>query len=143
MKTVICWYSVSGNSFAVAKRLAEKIQNAELVRITGETVVPAAARVGIIFPVHAFGAPSAVKRFVRALTAKDVFAVATCSVTAGAALKGIRQVLRLNDISPAAEYGVKMPMRGLSDFNKTGAAPALPEGAMKRVDEIAGELNRL
>ena len=66
MKTIIYWFSGTGNSLAVAKELAKSCGDAELVSIARvfRKPPPSAERIGLVFPVYAFCPPALVSRFV-------------------------------------------------------------------------------
>lgn len=87
MKTVIYYYSATGNSLYVARRLQEELGNVELRSIAkalqeGDVSVEAEC-VGIVFPMHYFGLPMQVEDFLKRLVLREatyLFAVSTCGV---------------------------------------------------------------
>lgn len=87
MKTIIYYYSATGNSLYVARRLQEELGNVELRSMAkalheGDFSVEAES-VGFVFPMHYFGLPLQVEEFMKSLVLKDapyLFAVATCGV---------------------------------------------------------------
>ena len=93
---MIFYFSGTGNSAWVAKQIAAgtddiAIDIGELIKSAGTQVVPEKAeRIGIVFPVYAWGAPNPVIQFAKKLKAeKDVyrFAVCTCGDEAGLSLR--------------------------------------------------------
>jgi ferredoxin/flavodoxin len=99
MKTVIFYFSSTGNSFALARALAGGLGDAALVpipKVLGSCAPVSADRVGFVFPVVAWGLPRIVAEFLKGLKlegAPYVFAAATCGGTPGAALRELRGLL--------------------------------------------------
>lgn len=83
MKTILYYYSATGNSLYVARRLQEELGDVELRSMAralqeGEYTVEA-ERVGFVFPMHYFG----VEEFLGKLVLREapyLFAVVTCGV---------------------------------------------------------------
>jgi Pyruvate/2-oxoacid:ferredoxin oxidoreductase delta subunit len=102
VKTTIYYYTATGNSFAIARSLAEGLGDTEIVplaRFRSQRTSPRAERVGIIFPIHAWGPPRTVTEFVGNLdlcAARFVFAVASCGGTAAGALPRLAARIRKN-----------------------------------------------
>ncbi|HOX35454.1 MAG TPA: EFR1 family ferrodoxin [Methanoregulaceae archaeon] len=102
MKTVINYFTGSGNSLAAAKRIAALLGGSDLVPIaslkdTPGRIAPAADRVGIVCPVYDAGVPRIVAEFTRRLDlskASYVFAVVTMGGTGVSALHQINGILR-------------------------------------------------
>jgi flavodoxin len=72
MKTIIYYFSGTGNSLAAARKIAGALKDCELVPIasladTPGKIVPAADRVGIVSPVYDAGLPVIVKDFAERL----------------------------------------------------------------------------
>lgn len=146
MKTIIYWFSGTGNSLAVAKELATSC-DAELIPMAKalKNPPPAADRVGLVFPVYAFCPPALVARFVEKLNAAPgayVFAVVTYAGAPGGTLEVLRRLLKNRGFELAASWGVKMP----ENYPPFGGAPA-PEkqravntAAAERIKAIAAEL---
>lgn len=68
MKTILYYFTGTGNSLAVAKKIAASLGTCNLVSVssmskTEGTIVPEADRVGIICPVYFAGLPSMVAQF--------------------------------------------------------------------------------
>lgn len=149
MKTKIYWFSGTGNSLAVAKTLAEKLPDTELIPMTAAVHHPseAAERIGIICPVYAFGPPAIVERFIGKLNAASgayVFAVFTCAASAGSSVYFLRKMLRKRGLDLSAAWIVKMPENypplggtpGLKSQQKTHAAADL------KVEQIVAQLQQ-
>jgi ferredoxin len=98
MKNTIYYFSGTGNSLHVAKRIQEKLGDTELIQITSElrdgNVTIEADVLGFVFPVHAWGPPVLVKEFLKSVTIRKpgyLFAVATN----GGGLKGLESTLKI------------------------------------------------
>lgn len=146
MKTVIYWFSGTGNSLAAAKALAESC-GAELVPMAKALKNPApdADRIGLVFPVYGFCPPALVARFVENLNIAPetyIFAVVTYAGAPGGTLAVLRKLLKNRGLELAASWGVKMP----ENYPPFGGAPApekqrnVNEAAAERIKAVAAEL---
>ena len=149
MKTVLYWFSGTGNSLMIAKTIAAELGGAEMVPMlrADRAADVVAERVGLVFPVYAFGPPGAVLRFARAVAIPAgayVFSVATMGGLAGGTHRRLRAVLRRRGIELAGGWSVIMP------GNYTPMYGAEPAGKIEktlakvpaRVGEIAAAVNR-
>jgi ferredoxin len=114
MNTILYWFSGTGNSLAVARALAEKLGETRLISIPramkGET--PPAERIGLVFPVYAFGPPKMVAEFVDRLPADAsdyIFSVATMGGMPGATHAILRSRLRRRGLDLAAGWSIALP----------------------------------
>jgi ferredoxin len=119
VKTIIYYFTGTGNSLAVAKKIAAALGDCELVPIaslmeTPGDIVPAADRVGIVAPVYFCGLPLIVTSFAERLdpaAVKYLF----CIMTHGgggesAALRQLDSILRKRQGRGLdAGFGVAMP----------------------------------
>lgn len=118
MKNIIYYFSATGNSLSVAKKIQEGLEDTELrsistaiqenagkKTITVETV----DRIGFVFPVYAWGMPRIVEEFVENLEPINVnyaFAIATCGGTPGKTLIEFNQLLAQNNFELDAGFTV-------------------------------------
>jgi ferredoxin len=119
VKTIIYYFTGTGNSLAVAKKIAAALGDCELVPIallakTGGDVVPQAERFGIVCPVYFSGLPLMVASCAGRLDLKAVpyvFAVVTNGGGGGsAALRQLDSILRKRqDRGIDAGFSVTMP----------------------------------
>ncbi|MCM8813319.1 MAG: EFR1 family ferrodoxin [Candidatus Omnitrophica bacterium] len=116
MKTILYYFTGSGNSLAVARRLAQGIGAAQLIPVSCVVAAPAvvadADRIGIVFPVYMFGLPLIIARFLRQIRGapdRYVFAVATYGGFAGSALRQAAEILRARGGKLSAAFQVRMP----------------------------------
>ncbi|MEI6293853.1 MAG: EFR1 family ferrodoxin [Methanomicrobiales archaeon] len=119
MKTVIYYFSGTGNSLSVAKKIAAALGNCDVVPIaslkdTPEIITPAAERVGIVCPVYFSGLPLMVAGFAGRVNyshCRYTFAVVTFGGSGSA--PALRQLDRLivNGYGRGLDAGfsVKMP----------------------------------
>ena len=112
MKTIIYYFSGTGNSLEVAKKLAERL-DAELVGMASLKEGPvgeADAVVGLVFPVYMYRPPRLVAAFTRRLVKpKYLFSVAVMGGDAGDALPYTEKLLRRQGIEMNAGFLVAMP----------------------------------
>lgn len=102
MKTIIYYFTGTGNSLAAAKKIAGALGDTDLVPIaslanTPGAITPAADRVGIVCPVYDCGVPVMVARFAERLDlsgAKYTFAVVTMGGMGVSALHQLDGILR-------------------------------------------------
>ena len=148
MKTVIYWFSGTGNSLAAAKALAKSCgDNAELIPMAKalKGPFPPAERIGLVFPVYGFCPPALVARFVEKLntaTGAYIFAVITYAGSPGGTIAVLQNLMKKQGLCLAASWGVKMP----ENYPPFGGAPA-PEkqqtvntAAAEQITKIAAEL---
>lgn len=119
MKTVIYYFTGTGNSLAAAKKIATVLGDCELVPIaplagTAGNIVPSAGRVGIVCPVYDAGLPVIVAEFAGLLNlagTRYIFGVVTLGGTGGtAALRQLSCTLnQKNHRTLNAAFDVKMP----------------------------------
>jgi ferredoxin len=115
MRTLIYYFTGTGNSLAVARDLAERM-DAELVSIVAvdgvERITPDADCIGFVFPVYHRGVPVAVRQFVtrlEGLAKKPLFAVCTYGNDPGSALRRFSGVIAETGGRLSRSYTVRMP----------------------------------
>ncbi len=113
METTIFYFSATGNSLALARSIANEIGGTELVPIPQAIenhVDTSGSKLGLVFPVYAWGLPRIVVDFVKQLKPRDgqyIFAVATCGGTPGGTLNQLRRILRKNGADLDASFVVR------------------------------------
>jgi ferredoxin/flavodoxin len=126
MALEIYYFTGTGNSLAVARGIAEKM-NAALIPIASlmdqPSVKTTSEEIGIIFPAYMAqlnGVPLIIENFIKRLEnirSKYIFAVCTCggqvNFNALPALKNLGRLIRSCGGRLSAEYGVKLPMNTL------------------------------
>jgi Pyruvate/2-oxoacid:ferredoxin oxidoreductase delta subunit/flavodoxin len=122
--TTIFYFSASGNSLALARDIAERI-NGTLVPIPAvmskETIQLDADTVGIVFPVYYAsndcGIPLIIERFVNKLEgigSKYIFAVCTHSGMAGTTIENLRRQVKSRGGELAAGFSLNMGSKKMS-----------------------------
>ena len=118
MKTIIYYFTGTGNSLAAAKTIAEALKECELIPIaslkdTPGKIVPATDRVGIVCPVYDAGVPVIVKEFAERLDIGAVpytFGIVTLGGTGISALHQLNRILAKGCRRKLdAAFTVKMP----------------------------------
>jgi ferredoxin len=103
MKTIIYYFTGTGNSLAAARKIAAALGDCELVPIaslknTSGTITPPAERVGIVCPVYFAGLPAMVASFAARLDlshSRYTFSVVTLGGSGGSsALRQLDRILR-------------------------------------------------
>ena len=126
MNIKIYYFSGTGNSFAVARDIANKME-ADLISIPKvmnmESIQIDAESIGIIFPSYLaplFGVPLIVERFIERITNIEflnIFAVCTCGgyecVNALPSLNKLRKIIKSRGGKLSAEYSIRLPMNNL------------------------------
>ncbi|ABS54865.1 4Fe-4S ferredoxin, iron-sulfur binding domain protein [Methanoregula boonei 6A8] len=154
MKTVIYYFTGTGNSLAAAKKIAADLGDCELVPIvsfkdTTEDIVPPAVRVGIVCPVYDAGLPVIVWEFAQRLSlagTRYVFGIVTLGGSGGtAALRQLDQsVKQQNGRGLSAAFSVRMP----GNFPPVSRPPqgkkkdGILAGADAQLKEAAGRIKK-
>lgn len=124
MKTTIFYFSATGNSLSLTRNLADELGDCEIVSIAkainNQTIKITTPRVGIVFPVFAWGMPRIVEEFVSKLSFSGkpyIFAIATCVAIQGNTLKDFKKALRLKGADLNAGFAVKAGRSSLIQLN--------------------------
>ena len=114
MKTVIFYYSGTGNSLWSARLLAEKLGDATLLPMKQADALAAgdAEAVGFVFPVHVWGIPVPVVQFIEKLSLRPrvyLFALAVNAGQVSRTLVQLRGMLAKRGLKLAAGYSIVLP----------------------------------
>ncbi len=114
MKKIIYYFTGTGNSLYIARRLSELIDGAAVKPIRNQTAADKAASViGLVFPVYLWGLPEAVARFIESMDTgfdgKYIFAVASYKSQPGDTIGQTAARLKKRGIKLAAGFTVQMP----------------------------------
>lgn len=138
---MIYYFSGTGNSRWAARKLAA-LTGDEARDIIGLDAVPTCqgeARIGLVFPIYAWGAPEPVLDFARQLDKAGAFtfAVGTCGSEAGHALKKLAAVFPLDSC-----YSLVMPNNYVigSELEDEATVRAKLDAAETELAAIAAEL---
>jgi ferredoxin len=126
MKTVIYFYTGTGNSLWTARKLSEQLGNTELYPLTltaQGSIHPQAENIGLVFPVHIWGMPSLVIDFVNRLEVKPAnyyFAIAANAGQVAATLLQLKKMMQARGLNLSAGFSINLP----SNYIPWGGAPA-------------------
>ncbi len=119
MKTSIFYFSGTGNSLAVAKDLADELNNGtdtiEILPIAKfydhESIKIDADNVGIIFPVYCHDVPLIIEEFSKKLDMDDtyIFGIATYNKEPGNALFNLNKLLEKKGTGLSSGFHISMP----------------------------------
>ncbi|MCK9582561.1 MAG: EFR1 family ferrodoxin [Endomicrobiales bacterium] len=117
MSCAIFYFSSTGNSLSVAKKLASSLGGAELIAIKNAVLnnqinLDGYDKVGIVFPVYAWGPPNIVAKFASKLKngeGKYIFAVVTYGGMPCATLSIFDKMLKKIGLKLACGFGIAMP----------------------------------
>jgi len=152
MKTTIYWFSGTGNSLKIAKDLAEKLEDTELIPIAKiwqqESIVCNTETIAVIFPLYFWGLPDIVYNFLNKLNVDKtnyIFAIITCGhAGSGSALHSIDKLLKKKNKNLNSGFFIEMPDNYLPvyDIIPKEKQKEIFESAEKKVDEIASIIKR-
>jgi len=147
MKTIIYYFTGTGNSLWTARKLAEKLPDSELIPIakvweTGR-LTPQSETIGLVFPMYFQGTPDIVLRFAEKLVLDDIsyiFAICTRGVTRGIVFKQLNRILASKDKRLNFASYLTMPDNYIVNFNapRKEHAHKVYARAENRLDKIAG-----
>ena len=114
MKTVIFYYTGTGNSLWSARLLAEGLSNAKLCHMKQADALAAgdADAVGFVFPVHMWGVPGPVVQFIEKLSLRQetyLFALAVNAGQVSRTLVQLRGVLAGRGLKLSAGFSIVLP----------------------------------
>jgi ferredoxin len=116
MKTLICYFTGTGNTLAVVRDLAQQLGDTDLIpipRVMQQVDVMAGAdAVGIAFPVYFFNVPGIVREFVQKIrftSSQYIFGIATCGERPGPALFNLKSLLEQKGTTLSAGFVFVMP----------------------------------
>lgn len=115
MSTTIYYYTGTGNSLWVARQVAEKLGETQLISIPSmKDVTPEmnSVSIGLIFPVYIWGVPAPVLRFLdklQAVKADYIFAVAVCGGQVANTLVQLQKVMQGKGLTLNSGFDITMP----------------------------------
>lgn len=146
----IYYFTGSGNSLAIAGRIAEKLKNCELTRISSRIDFSApieAETLGFVFPVYAWGMPVLFKEFVQKLKIKKadyIFVITNYAGSCGNALGAFHKIFLRKKIKIAAFGELLMPSNYVMMGNASSEHQArnILQKAEPVIDELAEKISR-
>ena len=135
------YFSVTGNSLAVARQVAEKLNESivslhEAVRrdLTQEK------RIGLVFPTYDFNIPPAVCQLVKQLRISAdayVFVIITCGGQVGNSIWKLRRLLQKQGIELAYSHKVRVPDNSAIAFGRN------PNDQMWKFKHVDGRIEQI
>lgn len=125
MESIVYYFSGTGNSLAIAKKLAEKLKCKiyPINELSNEANTQINRKIVVVFPVYlsqAYGIPIIIKdnlELLKNINNKIVIGICTCGgfklVNAVPALCNLRKVIKSNKIGYFDGYSIKLPMNNL------------------------------
>jgi len=114
MANRIYYFSGTGNSLKVAKDIANRLKETEIVPVSKavkQDISTDFDKVGVVFPVYMWGLPLIVADFFKKLKKSNAyfFAVATYGGMPGAAVVQAAEILKASGIKLSSGFAVRMP----------------------------------
>jgi ferredoxin/flavodoxin len=150
MKTIIYYFTGTGNTLAVARDLAAELGDTKLIplRLASQPggIAPDADAIGIAFPVYFLNLPDIVRQFVESIRFTGnpyIFGIATCGERPGGALFRLKELLATKGTTLSAGYAVVMPENFIGPVDLMGDACHRDEkfaAAKRRIPAIAAAI---
>jgi ferredoxin len=151
MKTAIYYYTGTGNSLWTARLMAGEIGDAALYNMSQMKNIPTIAgadAVGLVFPVHMWGIPSLVIRFIEKLDKNPdtyYFAVAVNAGQVSRTLIQLKGLMRSYGLTLSAGFDLVLPSNYIP-WGGPGPAERLEElyqAAREKIEYSAGLVKRM
>jgi len=138
---MILYFSGTGNSLAIARRLAERLNEPlmPLVDVAG-TDLTNEKRIGLVFPTYDFNLPPAMRDMVSRLNISPkayVFTVVTCGSMAGNCVWVLRRMLREKGIELAYSHKVSVPDNSALAFGRN------PNKQLKKFKRVPARMEQI
>lgn len=148
MKTIIFYFSGTGNNLSIAKKIAEQLEETTLTSIRKAKNIPLDqyGRIGVIFPVYYFHSPGIVVDILKSMEYKNhqkVFLIASFGASRGYALSDLYQILS-KKVSFIQAFPIKMPGNYILEY---GAFPlflqkSILKHAENKIQRIAEDIKQ-
>lgn len=152
MKNIIYYFSGTGNSLYVAKKIAAELPDCEVVSVASSSPgIPDSEteRIGFVYPVYGGGLPHMMARFIcnldfTAIARKDiyVFAVATYGACALNGIRDVPSLLRLKGFLLSYGAAVRMPENYILMFNRPADTEKILANSRPVIQGIADAILR-
>lgn len=138
---MILYFSGTGNSLAIARKIAEATSD-QLMPLNDavRTDLTNEQHLGLVFPTYDFNLPPAVRNMIPRLKISPkayVFAVTTCGAQAGNSLWTLRRLLRNKGIELAYAHKIRVPDNSAIAFGRN------PNEQVWKFDKFAHRLDRI
>ncbi len=142
MSTELYYFSGTGNTYYIAKKIANSFENAKLIPIGSlqdeKQVTTNAQNVGIVFPVYFYDAPKIVKRFLEKLELSNksyVFLIANYGAGGGNALANCVSILKSRHIEVSNTMSFVLPDNSIIYPTPKEKMPQMFEYADQKIDK--------
>jgi ferredoxin/flavodoxin len=149
MKTVLYYFSGTGNSLKIAKDLAEHLEHVDMRPISlvngSADIVVEDAIVGFVFPVYFLDVPDIVHQFVQKLSFMQkpyIFAVVSCGGYAGNTLHDLNRLLRQKAHQLNAGFVITMPDNSLVYVTTPEEHQKCFQAEQERIPQIADQVKQ-
>jgi formate hydrogenlyase subunit 6/NADH:ubiquinone oxidoreductase subunit I/flavodoxin len=140
MNTNIYYFTGTGNSLDVARKLGEKIENSKVVSIVQTATQDRVASdiIGIVCPIHMFNIPLIVVNFIKKIkSVQYLFIVFAGGGELGSVMKRAQKLCESQNLTLASAFSVTMP----SNYTPHGSTPEEKQqecfrNAENKIDEI-------
>ena len=138
---MILYFSATGNSLAVARQLAEQL-NEQLIPLIDAVGVDLTKekRIGLVFPTYDFNLPPALRDMIAQLRISPqsyVFAVITCGSMVGNCVWVLRRILREKSIELAYSHKVSVPDNSALAFGRN------PNKQLKKFARVPARMEQI
>lgn len=138
---MILYFSGTGNSLAIARQLAEQLNErlTPLVDAAGVDMTNE-KRIGLVFPTYDFNLPPALPEMVSRLIISPksyVFTVVTCGSMAGNCIWEMRRILRKKGIELAYSHKVSVPDNSALAFGRN------PNKQLKKFERVPARMEQI
>ncbi len=151
MSSTIYYFSATGNSLAVAKKLQQQLEECELVPIAsllGEKIVkPNNDTIGFVFPLYYLGIPQMVKNFIEKVIFDEVYYIFTVvtrgNPLAGGAIPMLDKILKRKNHRLDAGFYITMPENYIPMLNvpNEAAKQIQFQACETKIPQIAKQIN--
>lgn len=122
MKNCILYFTGSGNSLAIAKKMAERLDDCQLLSVASivkSGTIVEAEQIGLVFPVYMHRAPKIVIKALSLLKTDYCYAIATNGGGMGIVFKQVKGVGKKHGVILHAGFALRMP----DNYTPFGAPP--------------------
>jgi len=135
---MILYFSGTGNSLAVARQLAERLNEPlmPLFEAVGKDLT-SEKRIGLVFPTYDFNLPPAMPAMIDGLNISPrsyVFTVVTCGSQAGNCIWVLRRMLREKGVELAYSHKVSVPDNSALAFGRN------PNNQLKKFERVPARM---
>ena len=138
---MILYFSGTGNSLAVARQLAEQLNEPLMPLVDAADVdLTKEKRIGLVFPTYDFNLPPALPEMVSHLKISPksyVFTVVTCGSMVGNCIWEMRRLLRKKGIELAYSHKVSVPDNSALAFGRN------PNKQLKKFERVPARMEQI